>query len=115
MVKRFWHIGIVFVSCLAPHRFVQAEEGIPDVELPAHLSLDDALHILTTKGIDLLVADAAVNTSEGDLTSASAIPNPTLSGGLYHSFFADHLYETNSGWFVGLGDNNAIEDILSGK
>ena len=83
--------------------------------LPARLTLDDALRILRERGLDLLIADAAVASAEGDVTAAGAIQNPNVSGGLYRSFFSGHLYESHLGWFVGVGDSNAIEDVLSGK
>jgi outer membrane protein, heavy metal efflux system len=86
--------------------------------LPAHVSLDDALRIFRSKSFDLLLADAAIAGAEGDVKAAAAIPNPSFSGGLYRSFFSETpvpLFETNLGWFVGVGDANAIEDTLSGK
>ncbi len=83
--------------------------------LPAHLTLDDAIRILRERGLDLLIADAAIASAEGDVTAAGAIQNPNISGGLYRSFFSGHLYESHLGWFVGVGDSNAIEDVLSGK
>ncbi len=83
--------------------------------LPARLTLDDALRLLRERGLDLLIADAAIASAEGDVTTAGAIPNPNVSGGLYRSFFDGHLYESHLGWFAGVGDSNAIEDVLSGK
>ena len=85
------------------------------VTLPARLTLEDALKILREHGLDLLIADAAIASAEGDVTVAGAIQNPNVSGGLYRSFFSGHLYESHLGWFVGVGDSNAIEDVLSGK
>ena len=85
------------------------------VILPARLTLADALRILRERGLDLLIADAAIASAEGDVTVAGAIQNPNVSGGLYRSFFSGHLYESHLGWFVGVGDSNAIEDVLAGK
>jgi len=91
------------------------DETPPGVALPARLTLDDALRLLREHGLDLLIADAAIASAEGDVTVAGAIQNPNVSGGLYRSFFSGHLYESHLGWFLGLGDSNAIEDVLSGK
>jgi cobalt-zinc-cadmium efflux system outer membrane protein len=87
----------------------------PEPTIPERLTLGQALTIFRTHGLDLLVAEAAAQSAEGDALAAGAIPNPSATGGLYHSFFSDGLYQTHNGWFVGLGDSNAIEDTLSGK
>jgi hypothetical protein len=71
--------------------------------------------LLHERGLDLLIADAAIASAEGDVTTAGAIQNPNISGGLYRSFFSGHLYESHLGWFVGVGNSNGIEDVLSGK
>ena len=98
-----------------------AAELPPDPTLPARLTLKDALAIFRTHGLDLLIAEANAESAAGDVLSANAVPNPNAAAGYYHFFFnakdADGLpaYETHHGWFVGLGDSNAIEDSLSGK
>ncbi|HEY6475464.1 MAG TPA: TolC family protein, partial [Polyangia bacterium] len=67
-------------------------------------------------GLDLLIAEAAAQGAEGDALAAGAIQNPSVTGGYYHSFFQpDNAFDTHNGWFVGLGDSNAIVDTLSGK
>src|SRR5207244_1329382 len=66
-------------------------------------------------GLDLLIAEATAEGAAGDALAAGAIQNPSASGGYYHSFFNDHDFESHNGWFVGLGDSNAIVDTLSGK
>jgi cobalt-zinc-cadmium efflux system outer membrane protein len=86
--------------------------------LPAKLSLEQALRIFRAQGLDLLIADAAVQSAEGDLRMAGLVPNPSWTTGLYKAFFQKGpppLFETDLGWYVGLSDSNAIEDTLSGK
>jgi cobalt-zinc-cadmium efflux system outer membrane protein len=88
----------------------------PTVAFPDQpLTLDDALRLFRQRGLDLLIAEAAIWGAEGDVKAAGAVPNPNVSVGLYKSFFNPGLFETDLGWFVGLGDSNAIEDSLSGK
>jgi cobalt-zinc-cadmium efflux system outer membrane protein len=87
----------------------------PEPVIPETLTLGQALSIFRTHGLDLLIAEAAGQAAEGDALVAGAIPNPNATGGFYHSFFKDDLYQTHNGWFVGLGDSSAIEDTLSGK
>jgi cobalt-zinc-cadmium efflux system outer membrane protein len=86
-----------------------------DTGLPAQLTLREALARFRAGGFDLLLADADVETAAGDLSTATAVANPTAEAGFLHSFFADNLFETHNGWQVGLGDSNAIVDALSGK
>jgi cobalt-zinc-cadmium efflux system outer membrane protein len=93
----------------------RARAEIAEAVIPAALSLDQALALFRQHGFDLIIADAQVQSAGGDVTAAGAIPNPTASGGFYHSFFNDHAYDSHNGWSVGLADSNAIEDTLSGK
>ena len=45
----------------------------------APLTLDDALRIFRTRGFDLLIADASVESARADEIAAAALPNPQLS------------------------------------
>jgi outer membrane protein, heavy metal efflux system len=104
-------IPLMLVASLAA-----AAELPPDPTLPARLTLKDALNIFRTHGLDLLIAEANAEAAAGDVLSANAVPNPNAAVGYYHFFFNDPAaYDTHHGWFVGLGDSNAIEDSLSGK
>ena len=86
-----------------------------DTALPSPLSLGQALALFRQDGFDLLVADADVEAASGDVVVANAVANPTATGGYLRSFFANGLYESHSGWLVGIGDSNAIADALAGK
>jgi cobalt-zinc-cadmium efflux system outer membrane protein len=88
------------------------------VELPQKLSLDDALRLFRTRGLDLLIADAAVRTAEGQIKTAGAVPNPVGSVGWGKTFNYDptgcEQCSTNY-WELGISDAAAIGDSLSGK
>jgi cobalt-zinc-cadmium efflux system outer membrane protein len=88
-------------------------------ELPLRLSLEDALRVFRTRGFDLLIADAAVQSAEGDTKAAGAVPNPTWNlAGSYtwaHPAAPGDTIQTPWGVTADIGDGNAIEDSLSGK
>jgi outer membrane protein, heavy metal efflux system len=92
-----------------------AAELPPEPAIPATLTLAEAVALFRAHGLDLLIAEAAAQGAEGDTLAAAAVQNPSVTGGYYHSFFQDQAFETHNGWFVGLGDSNAIVDTLSGK
>src|SRR5690349_6621415 len=50
----------------------------PAVDLPAKLSLEEALTIFRARGLDLLIADAAIADAEGQVQQAAAIANPSV-------------------------------------
>src|SRR5258708_11353211 len=89
----------------------------PPVELPPQLALDQAIQILKTKSLDVLIAEAAVKSAEGDLGIAGMVPNPAVSGaygrvlppytGACNGCSADQIT-------FRLSDQAAIEDTLSG-
>jgi len=59
-------------------------------ELPAVLRLDDALRLLRERGIDILIAEAAISAAEGDVRIAGAVMNPALSLSYGRSFTYGH-------------------------
>ncbi len=96
---------------------------VPSVELPAQLTLAQALELSRKHGLDLLLAEAAVESARGDLLAASAIPNPSASLGGLWSVHAGPCRDLSGAaadcpaptFSVGLSDSNAVEDSLSGK
>jgi cobalt-zinc-cadmium efflux system outer membrane protein len=98
----------------------RAEGVLPaPIEIPPVLSLDDAIRDFRTCGLDLLIAEAAVRSAEGDVSTAGAVPNPTANAGYGHTINY-HPSVTGCGdcvnyWTFGLSDSAAIEDSLSGK
>jgi outer membrane protein, heavy metal efflux system len=102
---------------------VRAQPERAPLVLPETVTLEDALKIFRQRGLDLLIADAAVTSAEGDQKIAGAVPNPNFSLWGSYSFTIDGTPGPNgtgilpSPWGVtaGLGDSNALEDSLSGK
>src|ERR1700733_8333201 len=106
-----------------------AAEGVPQaVEIPQQLSLDQSIQILRTRSLDLLIAEAAVRNAEGDEGVAGAVPNPALSlwyGRVLPPYNPSATVPGTSQlqcpgcsaneYTVGLSDQAAIEDSLSGK
>jgi outer membrane protein, heavy metal efflux system len=99
-------------------------EGVPQpVELPAQLSLDASMQLLRTRSLDLLIAEASVKNAEGDVGVAGAVPNLALSLGYGRALNYnpnDPSSCPNGGcsanqYTIGLSDQAAIEDSLSGK
>ncbi len=95
--------------------------------LPRTLSLDSAVELARTQGLDLLIADAATENAEGQVLAGGAVPNPQLSLSVGNAFtYADNAASrrnclqngsvcspwTNS---LGVSDSAAIADSLSGK
>lgn len=107
-------------SVVAPAR---AQPEATPLVLPDTVTLDVALKIFRERGFDLLIADAAVTSAEGDEKIAGAVPNPNWSLFGSYSFTLGGTGGPSgtatlpSPWGVtaGLGDSNALEDSLSGK
>ena len=105
------------ITCIA----TSARADDLDLPLPSKLTLARALEILHTRGIDLLIAEAAIQSAQGDVAAADAIPNPALS--VNYGPYAFYYSCTNqlgctrppSSYSVELSDQAAIEDTLSGK
>ncbi|MGO8969371.1 MAG: TolC family protein [Myxococcaceae bacterium] len=95
-----------------------AAEPAPEPSaLPSVLTLADAMALFRRQGLDVLIAEAAVEGAEGDVQAAGAVPNPSLSGTFGKSFVCTDgcNFLPPAAFSVGLGDQNAIEDSLSGK
>ena len=113
--------GFALAAALDPERDARADGVVPAAtDLPPVLSMDDALKIFRARGLDLLVAEAAVRSAEGDVGVAGAVPNPVVSGGYGRVFNYDYDPKicpqcSANMWQVGISDSAAIEDALSGK
>jgi cobalt-zinc-cadmium efflux system outer membrane protein len=96
--------------------------------LPAQLSLADALRLFHERGFDLLLAEAQIESAQGDLGIAGAIPNPSLGVNFGHAFTyqpdssdpsnaCSQSNATCTANTIGfdLNDQNAISESLSGK
>jgi cobalt-zinc-cadmium efflux system outer membrane protein len=94
----------------------------PTVTLPEQLSLEEALRIFRARGLDLILAEAAVAGAEGDVRAAGAVINPSL-GVSYGHVFTYNPHDpsctgascSNDGFGLDLNDQAALSDVLSGK
>jgi cobalt-zinc-cadmium efflux system outer membrane protein len=130
---RFLHVALAAVATLLVwSRQAPAETAPPivpePVSLPRVLHLGEALQIFRERGLDLLIADAAVQSAAADVRIAHALPNPALTLG-YGKSFSKRLGDptadppTSDSWaFVkdpvlsaGLSDQASITSILFGK
>jgi len=132
-VRSFWSKVLVLVAVCAGTGVARAQVELPaSTELPQTLSFEDAERIFRARGLELLIAEAAVRNAEGAVKIAGAVPNPVVSGGLGYAFTytsndpscrytgpttipANYVRCTNQIWSVGVSDSAAIEDSLSGK
>jgi len=117
------HLAIAAIVLAATPALAQstAETG----ELPRSLSLADAESLFLTRGLDLLIAQYGAEGAEGDVRAAGAHPNPGLDVGVAYTppLHRDLIYAginpnvPSSLWGLSIGvtDNAAISDQLSGK
>src|SRR5208283_2442347 len=109
--------ALVAVVLLGP-AISLADATAESPSLPPHLAMADALRLFRERGFDLIVADATVDSVRGDAQMAGAIPNPAISGGVGRSFgFNSATCPGCSAlaWDVGVSDQSALFDTLSGK
>jgi cobalt-zinc-cadmium efflux system outer membrane protein len=124
MRARPWRLlcWVFFVSMLFASA-ARAREVVPaPVDIPAILTLDEAMAAFHARGLDLLIAEAAVKNAQGQVDVAGAVPNPSVSGawGTVLGSYNPNSQPCDGGcsstyWAVGLSDSSAIEDTLSGK
>jgi cobalt-zinc-cadmium efflux system outer membrane protein len=92
-----------------------AREPDGEFEIPAQLHPPDALRLFREHGLDLILAEAAVEAARGDTLLASAAPNPAFSGGVGRSFACSGAGCSSLAWNAGISDQAAIFDSLAGK
>ncbi|HXX49653.1 MAG TPA: TolC family protein [Myxococcota bacterium] len=105
--------------CIPVHS-ARADDPNEPPPIPSPLSLDAALQRMEERGFDLLTADAAVRSAEGDQTIASAFQNPAISGGGGHTFHYDPKQCESPGcsatlWEGSVSDQGLLADLLIGK
>jgi outer membrane protein, heavy metal efflux system len=101
-----------------PFHSASARQPDGEFEIPAQLHLQDALRLFREHGLDLILAEAAVEGARGDALMASAAPNPAFSGGVGRSFACSSAAGVDCSalaWSAGISDQSAIFDSLSGK
>src|SRR5262249_21311102 len=98
--------------------------GTAGPTLPAHLGLDEAVRIFRVQGGDLVVAEAAVTSAEGDVKIAGGIPNPSVGPSFAHALTYNpndaSCAEANATcsaniYGIEVNDQAALSTILSGK
>ena len=107
-----WLLALVALLCAAP---ASAREPDGDFDVPAQLRLADALRLFREHGLDLILAEAAVEGARGDTLLASAAPNPSFSGGVGRSFACSGAGCSDLAWSVGVSDGSSVFDSISGK
>jgi outer membrane protein TolC len=98
----------------------QAQVVPPDVPIPSVLTLDEALRLLNARGLDLLLADAAVSTAQANAQTAGAIGNPQFSFSTGPMMNYDPTGAGCTGCSreiinLGITDGAAVFDALVGK
>jgi outer membrane protein, heavy metal efflux system len=132
-VRPFLLTLLLLAAASVTGRVARADNPVPaSTDLPQMLTLDEALKIFRSRGLELLIAEAAVKNAEGAVQIAGAVPNPTISGGLGYGFMfttkdpncqytgptntpVGYVGCSNEVWNVGISDSAALEDTLSGK
>jgi cobalt-zinc-cadmium efflux system outer membrane protein len=116
-------LGTSFAIC----RWAGADVIPGAADLPQSLTLDDALRVFRARGLDVLIAEAAVRTAEGAVAIAGAVQNPVVNGSVGNAITFANTYVggrdcSNFGalctpWSfgVGLNDSAALADWVSGK
>jgi cobalt-zinc-cadmium efflux system outer membrane protein len=119
-------VMLVSVAAVAATMPVDAVAQVvpPPTELPQTISLDEALRVFRARGLDLLIAEAAVRNAEGATKVAGAVPNPVVGGSWGYAF----TYQKNDPscanngtqcdnqvWNANVSDSAALEDSLAGK
>jgi cobalt-zinc-cadmium efflux system outer membrane protein len=107
---------LVLLAASWPTRPARAAELDGEFVIPAELHLADALRLFREHGLDLIVAEAAVESARGDTLLAGAAPNPAFSGGIGRSFGCGSGMDCSiPAWSFGVSDQAALVDSLSGK
>jgi cobalt-zinc-cadmium efflux system outer membrane protein len=111
-----------------PFLLATATADPAQVSIPSHVALTDALRIFRERGFDLIIAEAQVESAEGDLKVAGAVPNPSVGFNFGHVFtYQPDSSDPNNACSqsnatctantigIDLNDQNAISQSLFGK
>ena len=85
--------------------------------LPPQLTLEDALRLLQTRGLDLLLAEAAVAQAKGDLQSGGALPGAQLglTAGKAENYVVQLPGQSARSYSATLSDGGILDDLLIGR
>jgi cobalt-zinc-cadmium efflux system outer membrane protein len=105
---------LLICAAAVPPETQSVGEAAP--ELPPVLTLEKARELFLHRGFDMLIAEAAVVSAEGDFATASALPNPGVSLLASKNFGCMSAQDCNTRTYsVGLADNNLISNFATGK
>jgi cobalt-zinc-cadmium efflux system outer membrane protein len=126
-VTSFRFAALCFAAQCALSGAAWADVVPEPTQLPARLSLPQALEIFRTRGLDLLITEAAVRSAEGAVRIAGASPNPAfnVSAANAITYAATLASQQNCrlngascppwAFGAGLSDSSALSDLISGK
>ena len=85
--------------------------------LPPRLTLEEALGLFRSRGLDLLLAEAAVGQAEGDALAARALPPPQvqLSTGRAGGYRPTLPGQSARSYGASVADGGALDDLLAGR
>jgi outer membrane protein TolC len=108
---------VVIAMALLVLASAQAAAREPDAsfDIPPRLRLADALRLFREHGLDLILAEAAVESARGDTLIAGDIANPAFSAGVGRSFACSGAGCSDLAWSFGVSDSSAVFDTISGK
>jgi cobalt-zinc-cadmium efflux system outer membrane protein len=127
------HPAMVPGDTTAPRQTEGGPAVPPPADVPEMVRLEDALQMFRARGFGILLAEAAVVSAEGAERAAAYVPNPQLNVGYGRvlNYPSSGCPNVNSAgmelpnslpgncsanqYTIGLSDNAAIEDSLSGK
>lgn len=109
-----WVIGAFWIA-IATIASAKDVGSLPaSTVLPQRLDLDTSLQLFRTHGLDLIIADASVQSAEGSRKIAGAVANPVFAAGVGTAF--GPLASSSSPAFSGqVSDSAAIADVFVGK
>ena len=85
--------------------------------LPAQLTLEEALRLLRTRGLDLLLAEGAIAQAQGDLQTGGALPGAqlALTAGKAQDYVVQLPGQSARSYSATLSDGGALDDLLAGR
>jgi cobalt-zinc-cadmium efflux system outer membrane protein len=107
-------IDLAFATFLVLSAAATAEP-VPAPELPATLTLQDALRIARERAPDRAIAEASVATARAQVRTAGALPNPLASFMAGWSSQCDQPGCNVPSFVAGLGDQGAVAAIVTGQ
>lgn len=120
---RVFRMAVATVSLLSSMSsdIVAAETTSSPTAQP--LELREAVQLARSRGLDILLAEAATKSAEADERAAGAIPNPAISATYGRSLYINQAqrayaaenFGSDNAYTVGLTDQAALVDSLSGK